>query len=223
MERGLRLVEILDELPDAALVAEPLGLAVALVCERDLHAGVEEGEFSQAVGERREGEVGRLEDVGVGPEPDRRAGVFARFEVADALEAVLARFPAVEGVAPHRTVAPYLDFESLRQRVDDRDADAVEATGDLVRLVVELPAGVEDGHDDLHGRPVVLLVCVHGDAPSVVGDRDGLVLVNRHADVVTVACKRLVDGVVDDLVDEMVKPASVRRPDIHGGSFPDGL
>ena len=33
--------------------------------------------------------------------------------------------------------------------------------------------------------------------------------------VVAVACERLVDGVVDDLVDEVVEPAGPGRPDVH--------
>ena len=47
-----------------------------------------------------------------------------------------------------------LDLEALGEGVDDRDADAVETTGDLVAaaLLVELPTGVERGQDDLYGR-----------------------------------------------------------------------
>ena len=51
-----------------------------------------------------------------------------------------------------------LEVEPLRQRVDDRDADAVQAAGDLVAAAVaELAAGVQDGQHDLDGRPALLL------------------------------------------------------------------
>ena len=53
------------------------------------------------------------------------------------------------------------------ERVDDRDADAVEAAGDLVAAAAELAAGVEDGVDDLEG---VL-------AGGVLPDRDAAAVV----------------------------------------------
>ena len=41
--------------------------------------------------------------------------------------------------------------------------------------------------------------------------------------VVVAARERLVDGVVDDLVDEVVEAARARRADVHPGPEPDGL
>jgi hypothetical protein len=53
------------------------------------------------------------------------------------------------------------------------DADAVQAAGDLVAVVVELAAGVQDGEHDL-GRRTAALVHVHRNAAAVVDDRDRL-------------------------------------------------
>ena len=50
---------------------------------------------------------------------------------------------------PDLAVAVDLGLEPLREGVDDRHADAVQAAGDLVRVVVELAAGVDLGQDDL--------------------------------------------------------------------------
>ena len=80
----------------------------------------------------------------------------------------------------------------------------MQAARDLVGLVVELAPGVEDGHHDLDGRFVVLLVGVDGDPAPVVGDRNGPVVVDGHPDRLTVSRERLVYRVVDNLVDEMV-------------------
>ena len=53
---------------------------------------------------------------------------------------------------PDVAVAPDLQVEPLRERVDDRDADAVQAAGDLVAAAVaELAAGVQGGQHDLGG------------------------------------------------------------------------
>ena len=67
-------------------------------------------------------------------------------------------------------VAPDGELEPVRQRVDHRDADAVQAAGDLVGVLVELPAGVQLGHDDLGRRDAFLGVDVGRDAAAVVGD-----------------------------------------------------
>jgi hypothetical protein len=44
-----------------------------------------------------------------------------------------------------------------------------------------------------------------------------------HFDRVVVSRERLVDGVVDDLVDEVMEAARAGRADVHPGSEPDGL
>ena len=63
------------------------------------------------------------------------------------------RLAALVALLVDLAVAPDLELEPLRQRVDDRDADAVQAAGDLVAVVVELAAGVEHGQHDLGRRP----------------------------------------------------------------------
>ena len=63
------------------------GVALAaLVDDRDLQAARQEGGLAQALLERREVEVERLEDVGVGQEGDRRAGGVALGELLALLE-----------------------------------------------------------------------------------------------------------------------------------------
>ena len=56
--------------------------------------------------------------------------------------------------------------------VDDRDPHSVETAGNLVRVVVELAAGVQHRHDDLGGRTSLLFVVVDRDSAPVVRDRD---------------------------------------------------
>ena len=73
-------------------------------------------------------------------------------------------------------------LQPLGERVHHRDADAVQAAGDLVGVLVELPAGVQLGHDDLGRRDAFALVDVGGDAAAVVGDGDRAVGVEDHLD-----------------------------------------
>src|SRR5205823_5294137 len=72
-------------------------------------------------------------------------------------------------LGPDGPVAPDLEVEALGESVDDRDADAVQASGDLVApAVAELAAGVEGGENYLRGRLVLrLLHLVDGDAAAV--------------------------------------------------------
>ena len=100
----------------------------------------------------------------------------------------------------------------------------MQAAGDLVAAAVaELAAGVEDGEHDLERRLALLLHRVDGDAAAVVDDGDRVVGVDRHVDARAVAGERLVDGVVDDLVDEVVQAAHAGRADVHAGPLADGL
>ena len=121
-----------------------------------------------------------------------------------------------EGLPPDVALAPDLDVEAAGERVHHGDADAVQAAGDGVSAAAELAAGVQDGHHDLDGGLVLGRVDVDRDAAAVVDDltppsaQDDL-------DVRAVAGERLVDGVVDDLVDQVVQAARAGRSDVHAG------
>src|SRR5205085_4735015 len=111
-------------------------------------------------------EFGLLEDRRIGPERDRRAPLAG---AGDALERTLGPAAVDEGLHEAAAVAVDLELEPGRQGVDDRDADAVEAAGDLVALAAELAAGVKGREHDLGRRDArVLGVLVDGDAPAVV-------------------------------------------------------
>src|SRR6478672_4572848 len=69
--------------------------------------------------------------------------------------------------------------------------------------------------DDGHGRQALVGDDVDRDAAAAVTDRDRVVGVDRDLDRLVVAGQGLVDGVVDDLVDEVVKPPRTRRADVH--------
>ena len=64
---------------------------------------------------------------------------------------------------------------------------------------------------------------VDGDAAAVVGDGDRVVGVDDDLDLVGLAGQRLVDGVVDDLVDQVVQAARAGRADVHARALADRL
>ncbi len=121
-------------------------------------------------------------------------------------------------------VAPDGQLEPARQRIDHRDADAVQAAGDLVGVLVEFPAGVELGHDDFGGGHAFALVDVGRNAAAVVADGAGTVGIEPHDDFLGVAGKRLVDGVVDDLIDHVMQAGAVIGvADIHARPLAHGI
>jgi hypothetical protein len=99
--------------------------------------------------------------------------------------------------------------QPLGQGVDAGHADAVQAAGHLVAVLVELAAGVQHHHDDLGGGAPGLVLVVeldaHRDAAAVVGDGNGVVRVDDDLDVVAVAGQGLVDGVVQHLEHHVVQ------------------
>src|SRR5690606_13881142 len=109
------------------------------------------------------------------------------------------------------------DAQVARQGVDDGDADSVQPTGDRVPAAAELAAGVQHGEDDLDGGLALGLDDVDRDAAPVVDDADPAVGEEGDLDQVAVAGERFVDGVVHDLVDEVVQTPLARRSDVHAG------
>ena len=163
----------------------------------DAQALVEERHLLEAGAQRLVVEVDGLEDRGVRPERDRRAGLVA---LLGALERGVGNAAVAVGLPPDVALALDLDVEPARERVDDGRADAVQTAGDGVAAAAELAAGVQHGQDDLDGRLALGLVDVDGDAAAVVDDAHRAVGQDRDDDRVAVAGQRLVDRVVDDLV-----------------------
>src|SRR6185312_17437750 len=95
------------------------------------------------------------------------------------------------------------------QRIHHRHAHAVQTAGDLVGVVVELTAGVEDGHDDLSRRAALLLMHVHRDTTAIIFHGDRIIFVNDDLYFAAIASERFVDGVVHHLEDHMVQAGAV--------------
>ena len=91
----------------------------------------------------------------------------------------------------------------------------MQTTGDLVAAAAELSAGVQHGIDDLQSRPPGLGLYVHGNTAAVICYGDGISGIDGHGDVPAVACQRFINGVVHDLIDQVVQTADGGRADIH--------
>ncbi len=116
---------------------------------------------------------------------------------------------------PHRTIARDFQFEPVRERIDDGNADTVQTAGNLVCIAVEFSTGVQ--HREHHfGRGTFFgRVHVHGNAAPIVDHRDRIVRVYGDVDLVREAGQGFVDGVVNDFPHQMVEAHVSRRADIH--------
>ncbi|MDH6587773.1 hypothetical protein M2161_006879 [Streptomyces sp. SAI-133] len=234
--------QVLAELADAAVEAERLlALAAALpqavfVTDDDGQAGYQERGLAGALVEVLQGELGVLqEDLPVGPVPHARAGpglgdplglaqAAGGFELgvgAVACEGTRHAAPEADRMGAAGSV--HLDVQPRGQGVHHGGAHAVQAAGGGVRATAELAAGVQLGHDDLDAGQARLGFDVDRDAPAVVTDLHGGVVVEDHLDVVAVPPQGLVDGVVDDLPQTVHQATAVGRSDVHARALAYGL
>ena len=222
VDDGLALVHVPDEVDNAALVLEDfgLGLLAAGIAEDDLEALVEEGRLAEVDAQRLVIELDGLENLRIGPESDNRAGFLGLANLGNLLNGLAARKLHL----PDGTVALDLRDDLGGQGIDDGNTDAMQAAGNLVAAAAKLAAGVEDGENDLKRRHVLALgVLLDGDAAAVVDDGAGSVLIEGYVNLVAKAGKRLIDGVIDNLVDEVMQALGARRTDVHAGALADML
>ena len=221
MEGVLVGVQMGDELLEAAEIVVDLFARHVRphVSQDDADAGVEEGEFAQAVLQDVPFVFRDGEDFRIGLEFDGGSRLGG---LADLLQRA-GRVAAGEFHLMFIAVAVDREDEPFGEGVDAGDADAVEAAGDFVGGMVEFAAGVEDGEGDFAGGLLFDGMDVHGNAAAVVRHGDGVVDVDDDFDVVAVAGERFVDGVVHDFVDEMVEASLMGVADVHGRAFADGF
>src|SRR5581483_7267711 len=228
VQRLLAPIEVLDELRYAAVVLKLCRLRFAgfrvgraLVGERDEQALVEEGQFAETLGQRVKVVFGRGENCLVGNEVNLGAALLAGpgfLQFAGGLAFGVRLLPG-------EAVAPDFEIEVFAERVHAGHTHTVQSTGNFVSRRIKFAAGVQLGHDDLSGGNL-LTVDVHGvngNTTAVVNHRDRIVDVDGDFDLVGESGERLVNGVIDDFVDEMVQTHFAGRSDVHCRTFADGF
>ena len=215
----LRVVEGL--VPDLAAGIHPL------VDQPDGHPGVEVGQLPQPLLEDLVPEAPVREDRLVREEGDLGARDRSRRRVAHHLELAV-EVPPREPDRMDPAFLDDLDLGPLGERVDALDPDPVQSAGDLVGVVVELPARMQLGQDDLDRGPSVdlgirVLHGVQGHAAAVVGHHARPIHPDPDRDHGGVARHHLVDRVVHALVHQVVEPRQAGPADVHPGALADRL
>jgi hypothetical protein len=199
---------------------EQLRTLGALVGKLDLDARIEERQLTQALGQNVVVKLGVGEYRRARMEADGRAAPARR---ADDLQRIL-RLAELVFLAMLVAVAIDRQRQMIRQRVDDRHADAVQPAGNLVAVVVEFAAGVEHRHHDFGRRAPFFGLDADRDAAPVVDHADRAVAVDRHLDVIAESGQRLVDRVVDDFENHVMQTGSIIGvADVHARPLANGL
>ncbi len=204
--------------PVVKLVMGLLRMAVPLVLDVDGNAGVEEGQFAEALSEDVVFEVEGLgENLRVWLEGDLSTSVVT---IADDHH-LLGGDPAGKFHLVDLAFPAYLGLEPFGYGVGTLRTDAVEPPRNGVCAFAELPPCMEVGKDEFEGRDAVFGVDVDRDAPAIVGHGTRAVPVDGHKNLGAIPGERLVDGVVDNLEYAVVEPAFGGVADIHVGPLPD--
>ena len=214
MHRRARTVQMLHEGLQAAFVCEHVGLVLALIDQLDAHARIQKRQLTQPLGQRL---VVELDLVKIWAEGRKRMVVPRSVVVPDHGQGRHGLTQVIL-LPMHLAIAAHRDQQIVGQSVDDGHADAVQTARDLVRAVVELPAGMQHREDDFGGRPALFRVDIHRDTATIVRYRDRFIRVYRDHHAIAVTGQRLIDRVVDHLKNHVVQtaPSSVSPMYIPG-------
>jgi len=121
-------------------------------------------------------------------------------------------------------IAPDAQLQFLGQGIDDRNADAMQAARHLVGVLVEFAAGMKLGHDDFGRRNSLALMDVDGNAAAIVAHGHRAIGIQDHLNRSGVSGQRLVDGVIDHLIDHVMQAGPIIGvADIHAGPLAHGI
>ena len=218
-ERSLVPVGPTGKLPDAALKAHGIGLlfVAAAIGDGDGQPRVQEGLLPHPLVENLVVVDQGIEHLRVGLEGNLGAGMVGLAHDGHFLG----------DVAPGKlhfidlSVFVDPDPQPFRQGVDNGGAHTVQTAGNLIAAAAKFAAGVEHRVNHLQSGPAGLGLNVHGNAPAVIGDGDGIPGIDGYGDVLAVACQGFINGVVYDFVDQMMKTGRRRGANIHTRALAD--
>ena len=109
------------------------------------------------------------------------------------------------------------------QGIDNTGPHPVKASGELVSVSAELTPGVKDGKDHGDSGKAGLVLNAHRDPAAIVSDPDNIPGEDLHLHMGAVPRHDLVNGIVYNFVNQMMKSLGTGRTDIHTGPFSNSL
>ena len=204
----LETLERLEQVVGQPVLVVPLGRFLGLFdVKLDPEPGAQYRFRAQHVLQPRHRKRRAVEVFRIRPEAQRGARVFLA-DAAGLLE--LGFFVAVgETNGVFLALAAHAHVELLRQRVDHRHADAVQAAGKLVILVGKLAARVQLGEDNLDPGYLLLRMEIDRHAAAVIDHAERLVGVQNNPDLAGMTGNGLVDTIIHHLLREVIGSGGV--------------
>ena len=216
--RGLAAVQPLDEGDQTAIVAQRTldRRRVAFIAQHDGEAGVQERQLAQPPLQQRE--------VVLGVRERGRARLVGHLGAAFAVAGTDHRERRL-GVAVSESdqmfdaMPPDAHLHPFGERIHHRGTHAMQTARHLVRVLIELPAGMQPGQHHLGRGNAFLEVDVRRNAAPIVAHGDAAVAVQHQLDMRGKPRLRLVHRVVDDLERHVMQArAVIGVADIHAGA-----
>jgi hypothetical protein len=191
----------------------------AVILKRDMNAAVEISQLTDAFLKDVVFELNRIKNLIIRQERDAGAAFFGLADLTDRAcrDAALAFKMLVFAVPPDIRLKP------LTARVNNADADAVQAAGYLVSAFVELSAGMKRRQHHIQRALLGLVMHFRRNSQPVIFDRAAPVEVNMNGNPVATAGQRLVNRIVQYFINQVMKPAFLAVADIHIRAFANGL
>ncbi len=209
-------VEMFDKGLHPALIFEHNfpRLSLAQITEQNPHAGVQKGQFTQAMLQRLAVIFDHRKRAVGGQKAHRRSRIRARPILALRALALLhqRRFgkPAIDEAAIMLlAIAMDGQVEPVRQSIDHRHAHAMKPARNLVRIGIELAARMQLRHDDFCRRPPLALMHAHRDAAPIIGNLRRAIRMQRHRHEIGMSRQRFINGIIDNLIDHMMQARAV--------------
>ena len=115
----------------------------------------------------------------------------------------------------HLALTAHGDFNPLTQSVNNRDADAMQTTRNLVATGSKLSTCMQHRHHRFQGTFARAGMNVRRDAAAVVTDKRRAVFSENNRDLVAMPSQGLIYGIVHHLINEMMEAAGTGGPDVH--------
>ena len=222
IQGNIGLIEVRDKLPDTSFIIEGfVVLHLPVVDQVDLESLCKESGLSQTGLDRLIIKYRRFKNFRVRLECDLRA-VFVFRTASDDLDGM---HDLAALIALHVNTSVFINthFQPFGKRVDYGSADAVQAAGNFITAVAELSSRMQDRKYDFQRGFARFLLDIHRDAAAVVDDGDGIIRIDRDRDLLTKTCQRLVNTVINDLIDHVMQAARSRGADVHARTLTDGF
>ena len=203
IQRCIGLIQISHILADTAFIVErgQNRLFLTDICQRDTKSLCQKSNFSQTLFQYFIIKNCFFKYFFIRQEMDRCSSLLCRTDLLQFTH----DFTAFITLIIFITIYINIDFKPFGQGINNRCTDTMKSAGYLISAAAEFTAGMKNGKYNFYRR--FMGFCLYTDryTTSVVDNCNGIVFINGHLNMITVTGKGLIDGIVNNLIYQMMK------------------